>query len=706
MKISTYWGLLGLFLFSKIGQAQVSLDSIPLSIDLELEKKIVVTGQYTPTELENTLLPIRIITKKMIQARAATSLTEILQQEPSIRIVQDPVLGTQISMNGLEGKYVKILLNGVPMVGRNDGNIDLDRIVVANIERIEIVQNALSVAYGTNALGGTINIITYANQAETWSVNLLGQAQSNGLYSSSLQLGADWKGWSLALGGNYQHFQGFSLDTLRALQWNPKRQTQGTARLSYQKPGSTFRTSYQLDYLQEAIEDRGVVKLNRFPQLSYARDYEFKTTTQDHTIAVLGYLDKNKHYYLDALLAFNQYSRQKNAFVRSLVENPTPDTLDALDSDTTSFGAWNWRMTLAKRFGSKWESQTGLDLRYDYTSGRRIENEGAFVADYALFSNVRFRPNNQLVLELGARLAYNSALQWPFTYTAGLQWKPKDGMRVQFSYARGIRVPSLKERFLDFVDVNHHIKGNPNLKPEYSHNVRLGFFYSKVHGKGHLLRLQHSAFYNYINQQITLFNYALDSVGNYVVDAASNQFAYFNLEEYQNWGLNNQLMYQYKGLTLRLGVTLIGHYNVLTKDYAEEIAPFQYTLEWSQEITYEHKPWGMAVSLFRRDYDQQLSYTAQENPVTGEAVVMQNRLAGYSLMDISCRKHFFNQAIGVSVGVKNLLNVQTVARVGGASTHQGASSEQNIAMGRIYFVQVQVQPHLWKNSKKGKKMLE
>lgn len=702
MSINKYWALWSLFCLIMQGQAQVPLDSIPLSIDLELEEKIVVTGQYTPTELENAILPIRIITKKMIQQRAATSLTEVLQQEPSIRIAQDPVLGTQISMNGLEGKYVKILINGVPMVGRNDGNIDLDRIIVANIERVEIVQNALSVAYGTNALGGTINIITHSNKEENWSVNWLGQAQSNGLYNSSLQLGGDWKGFSLDLGANYQHFKGFSLDTLRALPWNPKRQWQTTARLSYQKPASTFRSSYQFNYLQETIDDRGVIKLERFPTLSYARDYEFNTLTQDHTLSVLGYLDQDKKYYLDALLAFNQYSREKNAFVRSLAENPSPDTLDRLDTDTTAFGAWNLRITLARRFGDKWESQVGLDGRYDYTLGARIEKERAFVADYALFSKVRFRPNSQWVVELGARLAYNSALQWPFTYTGGVQWKPKDGMRVQFSYARGIRVPSLKERFLDFVDINHHIKGNPNLKPEYSHNLRLGFSYNKVHGKGHLLRLQHSAFYNYINQQITLYNYALDSAGHYVIDASSNQFAYFNLEEYQNWGLNNQLTYAYKGLTLRLGATLVGHYNALNKSQPEEIAPFQYTLEWSQEITYRHEPWGASVSIFRRDYDQQLSYTAQKNPVTGETVVLPNKLAGYSLMDLTLNKHFCNQSIKLSIGVKNVLNVQTVARSGTNSTHQGTSNEVNIGMGRICFLQLQLQPHLWNNNKNKK----
>lgn len=697
MRTSTYISLFGLFFWAIGGQAQGPLDSIPFSIDFD--ETIVVTGQYAPTAVENTLLPVLLITKEMIQQRAATSLTEVLQQEPSIRVVQDPVLGTTISMNGLEGKYIKILINGVPMVGRSDGNIDLDRIAVHNIERIEIVQNALSVAYGTNALGGTINIITHSASEAPWEMNLLGQVQSNGLYNGALQLGGQWKGWRLDWKGNYQRFNGFSLDTLRSLPWNPKRQGQMSARLSYQKPSSTLQSSYQFDYLQETIDNKGTIKLQRFPNLAYARDYEFVTTTQDHTVAVLGYLDNKKTYYFDALVAYNQYSRTKRAWVRSLEDNPTPDSINHLDSDTTAFGAWNARMTLAKRFGKYWESQAGLDLRYDYTQGARIEGEGAAIADYAAFANVRFRPSSQWVAEVGARLAYNSALKWPFTYTAGLQWVPKAGMRLQFSYARGIRVPSLKERFLDFVDINHHIKGNPNLKPEYAHNLRLGFSSSKMHGAGHLLRLQSSVFYNYIDQQITLFNYALDDNGNYVVDAQSNQFAYFNLEQYQNWGVNNQLTYQYKGLSIRLGATVVGHYNVLSESYGESIKPFQYTLELSQEISYHHAPWQASIALFRRDYDQQLNYSAEEHPMTGETTIVQNTLAGYGLMDLTMSKYFLNKSCRISAGIKNLLNVQTIARSGTGATHQVATSEANIAMGRLYFVQLQIQPQRWVKQK-------
>jgi len=121
------------FSFLLSGQliAQKMIDSIPLSVSFEQD--VVVTGQYSPTEVQASTLPVRVITKEMIVQRAATNLTEVFQQEANIRIAQDPVLGTTMTMNGLEGQHIKILIDGVPMIGRSDGNLDLDRIQVQDI---------------------------------------------------------------------------------------------------------------------------------------------------------------------------------------------------------------------------------------------------------------------------------------------------------------------------------------------------------------------------------------------------------------------------------------------------------------------------------------------------------------------------------------------------------------------------------------------
>jgi outer membrane receptor for ferrienterochelin and colicins len=83
------------------------------------------------------------------------------------------VYGSSVSINGISGEGVKILVNGVPMVGRIDGKIDISQINLTNVERIEIVKGPQSVIYGTDALGGVINIIT-KEQKDDWNVSAKG----------------------------------------------------------------------------------------------------------------------------------------------------------------------------------------------------------------------------------------------------------------------------------------------------------------------------------------------------------------------------------------------------------------------------------------------------------------------------------------------------------------------------------------------------
>ena len=668
-------------------------DSLLLSFTFD--KDIVVTGQYAPTDIKSSVLPIRIITKEMIAKRAATNLTEILQQDPAVRIQYDAVLGTQITMNGLQGQHVKVLLDGVPMIGRSSGNLDLDRIQVQNIERIEIIENAMSVAYGTNALGGTINIITKKKYDKIWNAKILGQVQSNQQYDLNANFGVNYQGFSASLEYNFSRFSGFSTDTLRSEQWNPKTQHALAAQLHYNLPKSSISLGYQFRYLDENIDNKGIIKLGAFPELSYAKDYAFLTKTQDHSLHALGYVDKKKKYYLDAIVSFNNFVREKNAYFRSLNQNPDPDRLDSLDSDTTSFQAWNIRATLASQYHKKIDFQVGLDIRYDYTTGDRIKNNRAELGDYAIFLSANYKPFAALNFNAGIRVAYNTLAKVPVTYSAGLKWKITDGMNLRASYARGIRTPSLKELYLNFVDINHDIVGNPNLQPEYAHNVRLGWSLNKAYQREHIVGVDVGGFYNYIEQQIALFSYDLDSLGNYVMNATANKYAYFNVDEYQNWGLNAKVKYQYRGLTINFGTVFTGHYNAINEAFPEQVDPFQYTIEFSQELSYRFSKIDLSLSLFRRDYDKIVRYTAQTNPFTQEVEVIQTTLDGYALMDFTISKGFWNQGLVVSAGIKNILDVQDINQSGGVITpHGGGGGSLAVGMGRIYFVRLLIQPFL------------
>ena len=133
--------------------------SVFYSIDNMLDE-VVITAQHGSKTVEESVHLVRVLNKKRIRDQAATNLRELLQMETGMRISQDNLLGSSLSLQGLSGQNVKILIDGVPVIGRLNGNVDLSQISLTNIERVELIQGPLSVNFGTDALAGTINLIT------------------------------------------------------------------------------------------------------------------------------------------------------------------------------------------------------------------------------------------------------------------------------------------------------------------------------------------------------------------------------------------------------------------------------------------------------------------------------------------------------------------------------------------------------------------
>ena len=123
-------------------------------------KEVLITATRTERQLSSLPIPAQIITKESITKSGALRLSDILSEQTGLITVPDFGGGEGIQMQGLDAQYVLILIDGVPLVGRSAGTLDLNRISVGNIKQIEVVKGASSSLYGSDALGGVINIIT------------------------------------------------------------------------------------------------------------------------------------------------------------------------------------------------------------------------------------------------------------------------------------------------------------------------------------------------------------------------------------------------------------------------------------------------------------------------------------------------------------------------------------------------------------------
>lgn len=124
--------------------AQMQPDTITWNKNLD---QVVITAQFTPTDTRETVNSVRVLNRKIIEQRSVVNLQELLQTEANIRLSQDPILGSDISVNGLKGENLKILIDGVPVVGRLNGSIDAGQIPLSSIQKIEIIEGAQSLIW-------------------------------------------------------------------------------------------------------------------------------------------------------------------------------------------------------------------------------------------------------------------------------------------------------------------------------------------------------------------------------------------------------------------------------------------------------------------------------------------------------------------------------------------------------------------------------
>jgi outer membrane receptor for ferrienterochelin and colicins len=128
---------------------------------------VVITATQTKRQLSSLPLPAQIISQKELKAANSVRLSDILNEQTGILTVPDFGGGEGVQMQGIDSQYTMILIDGVPLIGRSAGTLDLNRVTVGNIKQIEVVKGPSSSLFGSGALGGVINIITEKTKAGT-----------------------------------------------------------------------------------------------------------------------------------------------------------------------------------------------------------------------------------------------------------------------------------------------------------------------------------------------------------------------------------------------------------------------------------------------------------------------------------------------------------------------------------------------------------
>ena len=160
MRLKEVLIFINLFFLNTLVLAQNYNDSIPNN---ELNE-VIITGTKTKRQLSLIPLPAKIISEDQIKKTNSSRLKDILDEQVGIIIVSDFGGGEGIQIQGLDSEYILILMDGLPIIGRQSGTLDLNRIAIGNINQIELIKGSSSSLYGSEALGGVVNLISSDNK--------------------------------------------------------------------------------------------------------------------------------------------------------------------------------------------------------------------------------------------------------------------------------------------------------------------------------------------------------------------------------------------------------------------------------------------------------------------------------------------------------------------------------------------------------------
>lgn len=666
--------LTGLFfsgsVFSQNAQLVADIDTTAKDL-----AEVVITGQYKPQSVKQSVYQVRTISKEQIQRQAASKLQDVLNTQLNIRFSQDLATGgSDISMLGLSGQNVKILIDGVPMIGRQgtSNEININNIEVNSIERIEIIEGPMSVIYGADALAGVINIITKKPKKERLAVNArileetIGKDYgiSQGIHNQYIGVSGSFKNWYAAGNIGRNLFNGWK-DTLtgRELAWHKKDQTAGNAMIGYRT--NRLNVYYRLDGLDEIIINPANLPGNGQPAIDQ------KYITDRLMQQLQGAYTFNNNFSANAQVSYTHFFRQ----VYSTLYYPNGDvrvaTAPGLHSQTT-FDGFTFRGTAVYRVSKVISFQPGADINLESGDGERLKAGVQNINDYAFFITSEITPGSKVNIRPGLRFVNNSVYDAPPVIPSiNTKFALTNAIDLRLAYAKGFRAPSIRELYYDFFDASHSIEGNPDLKAETSDSYTGSLVWKTATKNTAKFITTLSGFYNDVKNLIGYAGKANDPTVT----------TYINISKYKTRGVSINSNVIVKNLNASVGFAYTGRYN----DYSEtdkDLPEFKWSPEVNAVISYSFPKIGLDANIFYKFTGKLPFY--QSVTENNQSVIKLVETEGYHWTDFSVNKRIF-KLLTINAGIRNLFDVTRINNTATGGGVHSAIGARPIGYGRSYF---------------------
>ena len=433
-------------------------------------KEVIVTATKTKKNLKNVPITVQVITSEDIKKSQSTDFKTFLENEFSgINFTYDGG-SPNINMMGFGGKYVLFLMNGERMAGETFDNIDYDRIDIDNIERIEIIKGASSSLYGSNAIGGVINIITKDSKSPL-DINAGYLYDSSRDHKANLSVGTKQKWGNLSISSFYKMREPYII----------------TDRIS---TGGVYNELNVAGFTNYGISPKLTFNLSPKIDLSLTPGYYF---SERNPGTPAGEIVRDRYYNYNLGLKTNiKFNDNQNLIVSGAFDRYDKyDYFRKINEKEKKYENEVWRISsqynqnLFKKHtlvaGGEVLSEKLLSFMFKNESTGGREN----AQTYSAFTQQDWVINPAVTIVTGARMDYHSIFKQYFTFRLSGMYRFDETMTIRAGYSGGFRSPTLKELYTNWFHPwggGFQLMGNKNLRPETSDNfnISIDFNFKKL----------------------------------------------------------------------------------------------------------------------------------------------------------------------------------------------------------------------------------
>ncbi|EGI15668.1 colicin I receptor [Escherichia coli M605] len=434
---------------------------------------MVVTASSVEQNLKDAPASISVITQEDLQRKPVQNLKDVLKEVPGVQLTNEGDNRKGVSIRGLDSSYTLILVDGKRVNSRNavfrHNDFDLNWIPVDSIERIEVVRGPMSSLYGSDALGGVVNIIT-KKIGQKWS----GTVTVDTTVQEHRDRGDTYNGQFFTSGPLIDGVLG-----MKAYGSLAKREKDDPQNSTTTDTGETPRI--------EGFSSRdGNVEFAWTPNQNhdFTAGYGFDRQDRDSDS-----LDKNRLERQNYSVSHNgrwDYGTSELKYYGEKVENKNPGNSSPITSESNTVdGKYTLPLTAINQFltvGGEWRHDKLSDA-VNLTGGTSSKTSAS---QYALFVEDEWRIFEPLALTTGVRMDDHETYGEHWSPRAYLVYNATDTVTVKGGWATAFKAPSLLQLSPDWTSNSCRgackIVGSPDLKPETSESWELGLYYMGEEG--------------------------------------------------------------------------------------------------------------------------------------------------------------------------------------------------------------------------------